>query len=51
MLVLAVQALRGVPVTQWDGVGLSALALVTLMSVTTAATTLLRREPAAAATV
>jgi hypothetical protein len=49
MLVLAVQALRGVPITRWDEVGLSALALVALVTVTTAAATLLRRQPVAAA--
>ena len=50
MLVLAVQALRGVPITRWDEVGLSALALVALLTVTTAAATLLWRQPAAVAT-
>ncbi|WP_309897131.1 hypothetical protein [Archangium sp.] len=50
MLVLAGQALRGVPITRWDEVGLAALALVALGTVTTAAATLLRRQPAAAAT-
>jgi hypothetical protein len=50
MLVLAVQALRGMPLIRWDEVGLSALALVALATLCTAAATLLRRQPAAAAT-
>ena len=47
-LVLAVQALRGVPIVHWDAVGLTTLALVALASLTTAAATLLRRQPDAA---
>jgi hypothetical protein len=49
-LVLAVQALRGVPIVHWDAVGFAALTLVVLASLATAAATLLRRQPAVAAT-
>jgi hypothetical protein len=40
MLVLAMQALRGLPVVHWDAVGLSALALVVTSALATAAATL-----------
>ncbi|MCY1074798.1 hypothetical protein [Archangium lansingense] len=39
-LVLAVQALRGLPIIRWDAVGIAALALVVAASLATAAATL-----------
>jgi hypothetical protein len=48
MLVLAIQALRGLPIVHWDAVGLSALALVVTVSLATAAATL-RHRPISAA--
>ncbi|AKJ00809.1 hypothetical protein ATI61_11272 [Archangium gephyra] len=48
MLVLAMQALRGLPIVHWDAVGLSALALVVTAALATAATTL-RHRPISAA--
>ncbi len=47
-LVLAMQALRGLPVVRWDAVGLWALALVLTASLATAAATL-RHPPVSAA--
>ncbi|QRN96810.1 hypothetical protein JRI60_48860 [Archangium violaceum] len=46
-LVLAAQALRGLPITRWDAVGLASLALVATAALATASATLLRRQPAA----
>lgn len=46
-LVLAMQALRGLPIIRWDAVGLGALALVVTASLSTAAATL-RHRPVAA---
>jgi hypothetical protein len=47
-LVLAMQALRGLPIVRWDAVGLWALALVLTASLATAAATL-RHPPVSAA--
>lgn len=47
-LVLAMQALRGLPVVRWDAVGLWALALVLMAALATAAATL-RHPPVSAA--
>lgn len=39
-LVLAMQALRGLPILRWDTVGLAALALVAMASLATTGATL-----------
>lgn len=49
MLVLAMQALRGLPIVRWDAVGLWALGLVVTASLATAAATL--RQPRVSAAV
>ncbi|HEX5746624.1 MAG TPA: hypothetical protein VFZ09_10285 [Archangium sp.] len=49
MLVLAMQALRGLPIVHWDAVGLSALALVLTSALATAAATLRHPRVSAAA--